>query len=319
MKIIFILTMTVCLCFLAATDTKADTEADFERVREDVFFALIDPIPAGAVSQLQDRRRLLRQLFGEVPPEFAPEFLNELGDSNNGGEFSELFHHELATATRREMLDILRDHITSLNESPATGRDTNTPPPRNTIVEVPFMGFGPLPPERAADYEALVPQLTALANQFGGERGRRLQCMTRFLATPGIDDRVIKWRTICPDFEVTNIPFFQGCPPFSLKTDSNTMFDRIRSQSDIDQKGAGLKFVTHLRADFVSLSEFGSIFDVTLEMLDQELINSTKFLDQMTSGALGGGSMAPEYIVQIKNWVADHQRSNTSVLACYGG
>jgi hypothetical protein len=46
-----------------------------------------------------------------VPPSFAKTLYNRLGERTTSDPLSKLFHYELATATRREMLNILKANM----------------------------------------------------------------------------------------------------------------------------------------------------------------------------------------------------------------
>jgi hypothetical protein len=84
-----------------------DSFDDYILIRDDIFFELDRPLSADDTNGVQARRETLRQLFWQIPPEFALDFYDELGTSDNGDEFSALFHGRLAPSTREEMLEIL--------------------------------------------------------------------------------------------------------------------------------------------------------------------------------------------------------------------
>jgi hypothetical protein len=67
--------------------TAADSYDDYIFIRDEIFFELDLPLAADDTNGIQARRERLRQLFWQVPPEFALDFYDELGTSDRAAIF----------------------------------------------------------------------------------------------------------------------------------------------------------------------------------------------------------------------------------------
>ncbi len=83
------------------------SEDKYLYVRDEIWSELHRKLVASDFEGISNRRKRLRTLFSEVPAEFAFEFHSELGLTNTGGEFSQVFHHRLATSVRKKLSGIL--------------------------------------------------------------------------------------------------------------------------------------------------------------------------------------------------------------------
>jgi Domain of unknown function (DUF4157) len=83
---------------------KADPLTPEDRIRAELEKNVVE----GDVEAIEQRRQRLREIFENVPPSKASVLHDQLSKGIKGDELARLFHLRLATATREEMLGILK-------------------------------------------------------------------------------------------------------------------------------------------------------------------------------------------------------------------
>jgi hypothetical protein len=128
------------LAFAQSSPQKTSLTVGPERNRFEMSIRAIEQelerqLNAGDSKSLQERRQRLREAFHSVPSGYAKMLYEQL--HHKGDKLAHLFHQKLATATRDEMLGILRDKIERSGPD-AAPRDlaTQPRPPKGHTVPV---------------------------------------------------------------------------------------------------------------------------------------------------------------------------------------
>lgn len=299
--------------FFCPTVIYASAEERFEWLREQIYYEIIEPVYESDANHQRILR--LRQLFADIPSEFASEFLDELGLEYNGNEFSMFFHDALEPQVREEFLDILQ---TNQNNSAGVHIRNEISDELQTMPDAPFFGFGPLPLELSDRLEIIVNSLEeSLALQDPLPRARLTCAIEKLRNNPSVDDRFIKWRHICPSEYGIGSPFVTGCQAVSFKVSQDELYDSVNSVRDVPTAGNDHRFVTHLSSLLVFLSDNGLLTAESLQDINDEIVLTNSYLEKMTTNSFGGGSGTPSYYVHIKNWLFHEQSNPESILFCF--
>ena len=253
---------------------------------------------------LHRRRLRLRALFGRTPVSRRRELLSRLGDRPTGDDLSRLFHGRLHTATRRELLDILRRSLPAAQ-----------PPPRPAPAPAFISWHEPLPASAQARYDAAVRSLTLKINTSLDPRAWRYHCWLAKLAR-GADDRLIPWAVICPP-EGVRPPTSAPCE-FRRAVDQAALQSAIRSVSDVDAANKRLSFMIHLRPQILSNFELLSDkfhLEALRDVHDQVQLTVDR-LGEWANVAFGGSSSMPRAYRAIKDWIGQRQSDPNSLYSC---
>jgi hypothetical protein len=272
------------------------------RVRRELALRFLDPYDP----RLLERRRRLRLLFGSVPPGRARELYDRLGTRETSDELSRAFHGRLATATRSELLGILRERAAA---SPA-------PPTPPAWVDTAV----PLPADAEKRFRAALVGLELKAQASTDARAWRYRCWLSKLKA-GADDRVIKWHRICPRTSgAIGAALIVGPCDITAgpAVDQAELEAALTSVDDVGAANRRLRFMTHLRSDILFTQEMigESVQLESLRRLHDEVSRAVSKLAIWANNPMGGSSAMPPAYIAIKDWIARRQRDPNSVYSC---
>jgi len=275
-----------------------------ETLLEELRTPFADPNDPG----LHERRVRLRGLFNGLQPSCAREMRELLGDDPGIERLSVLFHSELATSTRHELLEILDRRAASSNTEPATG-DDDLPSEHQ-----------PLPAKDLPRYEnafsalrlALTDDVPPLAER------RREECWLEKLARVDVDDRVIWWETICPRESMASSPFVTSCDLAFRNVSEQDLHAEIEGLDDVERVNDRLRFVQHVRSAIVFNHELGAAPARNFRLAIRQASKTVDTLDKMANAmGLGGASAMPRYYRALAGWLGERQGDVRSVLSCF--
>ena len=252
---------------------------------------------------LQVRRQRLRELFGSIPPEFAGELHDQLGETPTQDEFSQLFHGRLHTATRREMLAILEGRALI---------DPGLDKPNEPLL----FPNRPLPPSMISRFNAALDALEAEVDTSGDPRTPRYRCWIDKLRDPSVEDRVIEWEIICSRETNAAAPFVTACEVRGIFTSETELFNHIEGKQDVVPANDVLHFMTHMKSFVLFTNEMTSRPLENFRRVHDDVQRTLEVLEEMTTNPSGGGSRTPRYYVAIKNWLRDQQSNPRSLYNC---
>jgi len=276
------------------------------QVRRELALRFSDP----ADPRLLQRRRRLRRLFGLVPPSRTRELHARLGPRATSDELSRMFHGRLATTTRHELLELLRDRFPS-PQAPMS-------PPAPVPVQV--WPASPLPSGAEGRYRAAVGELSALVSGSPDPRVWRYRCWLAKLAA-GADDRVVEWHRICPrKTGAMGAAYVVG--PCDLTAgsavDQTDLETAVRSVADVEGAGLRLGFITHIRSEILFTKDMvspGLVLE-NFQRFHDEVGAAVDKLDLWANSQMGGSSAMPKAYIAIKDWIGARQRDQNSVYSC---
>jgi hypothetical protein len=272
------------------------------RVRRELALRFVDPDDP----RLLERRRRLRRLFESVPRGRARELHDRLGTRATSDDLSRAFHGRLATATRVELLGILRERAAASPVPP-------TPP---AWVDT----AAPLAADAEKRFHAALKALELKAQASTDARAWRYRCWLAKLKA-GADDRVIKWHRICPRTSgAIGAALIVGPCDITAgpAVDQAELEAAITSVDDVEAANLRLRFMTHLRSDILFTQEMvgESVQLESLRMLHDEVSRAVGKLAIWANNPMGGSSAMPPAYVAIKDWIARRQRDLNSVYSC---
>jgi hypothetical protein len=272
------------------------------RIRWELAVRFTDP----GDPRLPERRRRLRALFASVPPGRARELHDRLGTQSTSDELSRAFHGRLATATRTELLKILRERA-------AAGPQPPKPP---AWVDT----AAPLPADAEQRFRAALRALELKAQASTDARAWRYRCWLSKLKD-GADDRVIKWHRICPRTSgAIGAALIVGPCDITAGSavDQAELQAAISSVQDVEAANRRLRLITHLRSDILFTHEMigESLHLESLRMLHDEVGLTVDKLGLWANNPMGGSSAMPRAYIAIKDWIARRQRDPSSVYSC---
>lgn len=289
-----------------STDGDDDDYGEILRqIRAELNLPFADPTDPGLVQ----RRRRLRALFGRVPQSRARELHDRLGPRATGDELSRLFHGRLATATRQELLGILRGRFPSAQ-----------PPPPPSSTPALIDPFGPLPPDAQGRFDAAAESLRAKIAASSDPRAWRYRCWLAKLAS-GADDRLVPWFRICPRTSgAVGAAFVVGPCDITAGSavDQAELQAAVRSVADVEAASQRLRFLLHLRSRIVWTFELTSEqFHLdSFRRFHDEVQLAIRNLDLWANAPMGGSSAMPPAYVSIKDWIGRQQRNPSSLYSC---
>lgn len=183
-------------------------------------------------------------------------------------------------------------------------------PPREEVFR-----WKPLPDSQKAPFQKSLAKLEEQINRNAANDPRRSRyaCYLKKLKRPDVDDRIIKWPTICQ----ATVNFIEGCEVRARVKESD-LIKYIKSKNDVEPANRKISpsIITHLRSSILWHDEAGinvlSSFRITLD----EAVDSIHRLGFISTVGMGGGSMTPRYYRAIKAWLQDRQKDPKSVLSC---
>ncbi len=294
---------------------KSSNDNEFQTIISEIRANLLLRFKKSDDPGLYERRLRLRELFKSVPPEFANKFREQLGENSTQDELSQLFHGELATATRKEMLAILTARA---ERAPI---DLSTAKPEE--IEIGPLSFPkrPLLPSMNSRFYTALTNLEVMISTSTDPRKHRYLCWVKKLRDPSVDDRVIEWDQICPRISNAASPFSTGCQirSFGNYTSENDLYKHIRRKQDVVPANNVLQFMVHVRSYIVLLDELidPSLHLVNFRQLHDQVQQTIELLRKMTEvGIIGDGTSTPVYYVAIRDWIRDQQTNPASLYSC---
>ncbi len=258
------------------------------------------------------RRRRLRQLFGQVPGTHAQRLYAQLGPGRRNAEFSKLFHYRLATAERRELLEILKRNFPKVVAPPA-----QAPPPASKS-RVLVWGTRPLPASENGRFLSALAKLEKRVFASGDPRMWRYLCWFNKLKA-GADDRLIRWSAICPEKTgALGAAYTVGPCDITLgrAVKQEHIQKGIKSISDVDTVGDSIGIITYLRSDIVVSEELTTMPLENLRAVHDNVQMAIDKLDKWANNPMGGSSAMPKAYVSIKDWIGRRQRDPKSLYSC---
>jgi hypothetical protein len=250
---------------------------------------------------LYQRRRRLRNLFKALPAGHAKLLLNQLQQKNDA--LAQLFRYRLSTATYNELLGILKAF-------PAPAQPT----PQQPKTRVWFTE--PLPLSEFHRFEKALRDLEMKALTTQDPRRWRYLCWIQKLKKPDVDDRIIRWNSICPKFGAIGAAFVVG-PCQGISVDQAALQRSIRSVSDVDIANKSLQFITYMRSDIVVSFEMTTQQLENLRMATDDAGLAIEKLDKWANAPLGGSSAMPHAYRAIKDWIMKRQQDPKSLYSCF--
>lgn len=253
---------------------------------------------------LYQRRLRLRSLFKALPAGHAKLLLNQLQQKNDA--LAQLFRYRLSSPTYNELLGIL-------NGLPSQVRPTSPPPPARVWFT------DPLPPSEFHRFEKAIKDLEVKALGTTDPRRWRYLCWIEKLKRPDVDDRIIRWGSICPRFGARGAAFVVGpCDLTSgIPVDQTILEQSIRSVSDVEVANKSLGFIKHMRSDVVVSFELTSLPLENLRMNTDEAGFAIDKLEKWSDAPLGGSSAMPPAYRAIKAWIKTRQNDPKSLYSCF--
>jgi hypothetical protein len=253
---------------------------------------------------LYQRRRRLRNLFKALPAGHAKLLFDQLQKKNDA--LAQLFRYRLSTATRNELLGILKAF----------------PPPAQLMpqpVTTRVWFTEPLPPSEFHRFEKAIKDLEIKALTTQDPRRWRYLCWIDKLKRPDVDDRIIRWSSICPKLGAIGAAFVVGPCDLTQGTpvDQTALQRSIRSVSDVDIANKSLQFIKHMRSDIVVSFEMTSQQLENLRMNTDDAGLAIEKLDKWANAPLGGSSAMPQAYRSIKDWIMKRQNDPKSLYSCF--
>jgi V8-like Glu-specific endopeptidase len=276
-----------------------------KEVRKELALPFVDPDDP----KLFARRQRLKTLFSSVPKTFTKILYERLGVRAGADELSKQFHRTLATATRMELLDILKRNFPPPPAPPAPA----TPPP-----PAPVWPTSPLPPSQKGTFLSILAKLESKVRASSDPRKWRYLCWIEKLKHDDVDDRVIRWAAICPAttgalgaaWVVGPCDLTAGSPVKQADIQST-----IKSIADVETSGQTLGIVTFLKSDIV-LNDMTAFPLENLQTTHDQVQFAIDNLDKWANSAIGGSSAMPKAYVSIKDWIGQQQGNSKSLYSC---
>ncbi len=299
------------LSFSLSSLAFADDDERYWQTIDSIKHELSLPMQGGDAAAIQERRQRLRQHFSTIPPQYAGHLYDRLFDGTD--ELSPLFNGRLATARQEELLWILFD----LDAAWVEAGGTNVNPVNNQPQF--FSDSSPLPATANAIYRDAFANLRGALNdepETGGHRERE-QCWLDKLEKANVDDRIIKWETICPRTSMASSPFVTSCNVQFHNVPEGDLFSHIKEKEDVELANNSLFFITYIRPGILTSENFGSFQAMNFRQDVAESWKAIDTLDKMANAmGLGAGSAMPVYFRAIAGWIGERQADSRSVLSC---
>ena len=253
-----------------------DFKATIRRIRAELLLPFSDRSDPG----LLRRRARLRQLFAKIPSMYRRRFHEQLGEAMKNDPLSRLFHGRLATATRKELLEILRRNFPAIR----------------------VLKHRPLPPSEQGRFLSALTQIEQRIQTSGDPRKSKFLCLLGKLRSPGTDDRLIQWGSLCTSAAPHEVFDRAGACDF--------MFDRLYSGSDVD-KAKGVVFM-HLKSTLVLAHEQKTDpLAVLLKIWDETEAGNEEAKKVIGSSARRSGYRA------MRDWIRRRLKDPNSVYSCF--
>jgi len=272
--------------------------------------------------RLIQRREELRRIFGSVPASRAKTLYDQLQKPSD--PFGRLFRYRLATATRNEMLGILRNKIaTAPAPSPSSQSSPRQPDVHDVVLNL-LTRNAPLPASLEPEFHQAAQRLNSILSSLDRYGSKLSQNQTQSLfcilskLLQGGDDRVILWGEICP---AKFINFQNNMCVFGFRPmDQDLFFRYIKSKSDVEKANEQLHFIHHLKTEFLNMhlvykrgAERGILEQLLVTIAHINI--TTHRLAVMLDPNLAPSSR-PVYCRAIKDWIAEQESNPNSVYAC---
>jgi hypothetical protein len=261
---------------------------------------------------LFERRQRLKALFEAVPTDRAGELRRQLGDQATSDALSKQFHGRLSTPTRRQMIGILDAKVAE-----PTPDEPGPAEPTPSVVSP----RSELPADAGPRWRAARAALAEAVAAADDPRKDRYEC---WLATAqmGGDDRVIEWRTICPQTSgaVGAAAIVGPCELSGFNVDQTELESAITTTGDVDAGGERLGIFTHLRSHIVFEHEvLGPSVD-NFRVLHDEVQRAIRNLDIWANSPIpidGADRAMPPAYIALHDWVAKQQKDRNSIYSCF--
>ena len=180
-------------------------------------------------------------------------------------------------------------------------------------------GSMPLPASENGRFLSALAKLEKLIYSSGKHSDLRYICWLLKLRTPGTDDRVVRWSTICPGTSgaigaamlVGPCDITQGMP---IK--QATIESAFRTVDDVERKGQSVGIFTYVKSDIVVAVELTMDPLQSFRSLYDNVILATHKLHLWANNPMGGSSAMPKAYVSIKDWIGRKQRDKSSLNSC---
>ena len=162
-------------------------------------------------------------------------------------------------------------------------------------------------------------QLEALVISTPDSRNWRYLCWFEKLKRPDVDDRVIRWGSICPTVGVFPSPIIGPCDiteGWVGPQQAQNLWNKIQAVGDVDTAGPSLGIISFLKVDIVMAVEMTSQPLGNLGAIHDGVQRAMEKLDKWANVALGGSSSMGREYVAMKDWIAARQRDPRSVYNC---
>jgi|GEM_PF-3634951 len=281
------------MAVLAESDLESEAEAEWTpaQARD---LAEKQFIPYLISTGVTDANKIADEVFYQLHPEWRGKKLPQNNTPANVGLKQEW------SSIRDVALRQLQKH-TAVSQAPAPA----APPPIDVN-------------DRARFLKDLA-QLEFQALGTPDPRNTRYLCWFAKLKQPDVDDRVIRWGSICPTVGVFPGPIIGPCDMtegWVGPQQAEKLWKNIHSVSDVDTAGPGLGIITNLKFELMMAVELSMNPLDGLRWLHDGVQRAIEKLDKWANIDLGGSSsMGAEYVA-MKDWIGARQRDQRSVYSC---
>lgn len=224
-------------------------------------------------------------------------------------------------ALRREWVQI-RDWYVRPALFPVTRPSVPAQPSAPKPDPLDVLALSPLPPSENARFLRALDQLsikvaTVVATD---PHAWRYECWLEKLRQPDVDDRVIRWGSICPGLG-TDLPgrallgpcyFEEG----AIGPQQEALLEQyIHTADDVDRAPRWLRLVTYLKPEVVRIVEWNVALD-GLRAAHDTVMRAMDRLSFWANNGIGGSTLMPDAYLAMLNWIAGRQHDARSVYSC---
>jgi hypothetical protein len=134
-----------------------------------------------------------------------------------------------------------------------------------------------------------------------------------------VDDRIIRWNRICPQFGAIGAAFVVGPCDLTQGTpvDQGALQRSIRTVSDIEAANRSLRFITYMKSAIVVSFEMTSQQLENLHMDTDDAGRAIEKLEEWSNAPMGGSSAMPQAYRALKEWLRTRQTDPKSLYSCF--
>jgi hypothetical protein len=281
------------MAILAESDLESEAEAEWTPAQardlaEKQFIPYL--ISTGAT----DANQITDQVFYQLHPEWRGK---KLPQDNSPA-------HE---ALRQEWRSIRVGVLRQLQKRPAASRPSS---PQSVL---------PIDVNDRARFLKDLAQLETLVMSTPDPRNARYLCWFAKLKQPDIDDRVIRWGSICPTVGVFPSPIIGPCDiteGWVGPVQAQNLWKNIQAVGDVDTAGPALGIISSVKIDIVMSVEMTAQPLENLRAIHDGVQRAIEKLDKWANVALGGSSSMGREYVAMKDWIGARQRDPRSLYSC---